>query len=87
MIQEYWDSFCDYIFKNRVALSTVATVFLLMGVVIYAWIRRVYGKPTREDWYVVFKVVGIFAIPMSMFLVVALVISGLDKFYKFIFAL
>lgn len=85
MIQEYWDNFWDYIFKNRVVLSTVATVFLLMGVGIYAWIKRVYGKPTREDWRTAFSLVGIFAVPMSMALVVALVISGLDKFYKFIF--
>ena len=87
MIQEYWDNFWGYILKNRVALATVATVCFLTAAGIYAWIRREHGKPTREDWRVAFNLVGIFAVPMVMILVVALVISGLDKFSKFVFGM
>ena len=85
MIQEYWDSAVNYWMRNRVALSTVLTLYFLVAVVIYAWVRRVHGKPSRQDWRTVFTLIGIFAVPMSMVLVVALVISGLNKFYEFIF--
>jgi len=87
MVQEYIDAFQNYIVVNREYLATFVTLSVGMAMIVYYWIRSEVEELSTEDRKAIFWLGSVFVIPVLFSVVAALIILGLLKFFKFLFAL